>query len=278
MKTTPWISFVSPAMLFAFVIPVDDLIAGEPISPTSIRQAAGKAEGDKVPKTIQWRVLAPENGRPFTDPFAKLTQNQLADLSYLVRVQRLIAEEKIKADGVDAKEATRLARELTTEGIDIGWLMAQRRHVPKIRVLQVEDLSKSIAESLGNKKVTLTGYVTPIAGRQEGLTEFFLLPTSAACSNEAAPSPLQAVFVSTELGIELPEKHIPVRVTGKVQAQETTKTISNGIAMTSVQSAYTMLSPEIEVYAQQRRARDTPKRLISKSKLKLQSQENKDQP
>jgi hypothetical protein len=278
MKTTPWISFVSPAMLFAFVIPVDDLIAGEPISPTSIRQAAGKAEGDKVPKTIQWRVLAPENGRPFTDPFAKLTQNQLADLSYLVRVQRLIAEEKIKADGVDAKEATRLARELTTEGIDIGWLMAQRRHVPKIRVLQVEVVSTSIAESLGDKNVRLTGYVIPIAGRQEGLTEFFLLSTSAACSNEAAPSPLQAVFVSTELGIELPEKHIPVRVTGKVQAQETTKTISNGIAMTSVQSAYTMLSPEIEVYAQQRRARDTPKRLISKSKLKLQSQENKDQP
>jgi hypothetical protein len=256
MKTTPWISFVSPAMLFAFVVPVDDLIAGEPISPTSIRQAAGKAEGDKVPKTIQWRVLAPENGRPFTDPFAKLTQNQLADLSYLVRVQRLIAEEKIKADGVDAKEATRLARELTTEGIDIGWLMAQRRHVPKIRVLQVEDLSKSIAESLGNKKVTLTGYVTPIAGRQEGLTEFFLLPTSAACSNEAAPSPLQAVFVSTELRIELPEKHIPVRVTGKVQAQATTKTISNGIAMTTVQSAYTMLSPDIEVYAQPRRVRN----------------------
>ena len=278
MKTIHCRLIVSAFVLTVISLTIQVSLAEEANTPTSVLQDAGKANANDAPKTIQWRVLAPENGRPFTDPFAKLTQNQLADLSYLVRVQRLIEEEKIKADGVDAKEAKRLARELTTEGIDIGWLMAQRRHVPKIRVLQVEDLSKSIAEYLGNNKVTLTGYVTPIAGRQEGLTEFFLLPTSAVCSNEAAPSPLQAVFVSTELPIELPEKHIPVRVTGKVQAQETTKTISNGIAMTSVQSAYTMLSPEIEVYAQQKRARDTPNRLISKSKLKLQSQENKDQP
>jgi hypothetical protein len=249
------------ASVFVFIVialTVQVSLAEEASTPRSNRQGTEKPEIDEGPMTIRWRVLAPENGMPFSDPFAKLTQNQLANLSYLARVQRLIAEEKIKADGVDAKEAAGLARKLTSAGVDIAWLMAQRRHVPQIRTLQVEDVSKSIAESLRDKKVTLTGYVIPITVHQERLTECFLVPTSATCRNEAAPSPLQVVYVSTDLGVERPEKHIPVRVTGRVKAQATTKIVSNGITKTSVQSAYTMISPAIVAYAQPRRVRNTP--------------------
>ena len=249
MSTTPSISLVSLAMVFAASILVDDLIAEETTTPTAIRQAAGKADADKAPKTIRWSILAPENGKPFSDPFAKLTQNQLSDLSYVVRVQRLISEEKIGAKGVDAREAAELARKLTTEGVDIGWLMAQRERVQQARGLQVESLSKSIAKSLDNKKVTLTGYVMPVKVRQKGLTDFFLVSTYASCSNEAAPSPLKVVFVSTQQGIELPPRGIAVRVTGRVKAQPNTRAVSNGIALTTVQSAYTMLSPQVEMYA-----------------------------
>lgn len=258
MKTIGCKLIVSAFVLTVISLTIQVSLAEDANTQTSVLQGAGKAEGDKVSKTIQWRVLAPENGRPFTDPFAKLTQNQLADLSYLVRVQRLIEEEKIEADGVDAQDAKRLARKLTTEGIDIGWLLAQRRHVAKIRALQIEEVSKSIVESLGDKKVTLTGYVIPITVHQERLTECFLVPTSATCSSEAAPSPLQVVYVSMDLGVEPPEKRIPVCVTGRVKAQATTKTVSNGIATTSVQSAYTMILPAIVAYAQPRRVGNTP--------------------
>lgn len=83
-------------MLFACLIPVDDLIAEEPTAaPTSISQDAEKAEADEATETIRWNALAPENGKPFNDSCAKLTQKQLSDLSDVVRVQRLIAEEKI---------------------------------------------------------------------------------------------------------------------------------------------------------------------------------------
>jgi hypothetical protein len=270
MKTTSSMSIglVLAAMLFVFLLPVDGLIAEEANSPTSVLQDAGKTDAGDTPKTIQWRNLAPENGRPFTDPFAKLTGDQRSDLSYVVRVQRLIAEEKIEADGDDAIEAARLARKLKLEGVDIGWLMAQRRHVTKIRGLQVEELSKSIAESLGDKKVTLTGFVIPITVRQERLTEFFLVPTSNACSNEAAPSPLQVVFVSTEPGVDRPEKRIPVRVTGRVKAQTTTQTIRNGIAVTTVQAAYTMLSPEFERFIPIQASRELIEEVSPKSKSK----------
>ena len=246
-------------MPFAFLIPVDDLIAEEPTTSTLIRPSAGKAEGDEAPWTIRWSVLAPENGKPFNDPFAKLTENQLADLGYVVRVQGLIAENKITADGIDAKEAAELARKLTTEGVDIGWLMAQRERVQQIRGLQVGSLSKSIAESLGDKKVTLTGYVIPIEVDEGRLTEFFLVPTSAACSHEDAPPRLQVVFVATEQGITPPGRRKPVRVTGKVVAETTARTTLNGNGRVMVHSAYAMSSPEINVFQATRKSRNPSK-------------------
>ena len=251
MKPTRRIRFLSLAMLSAFLISVD-LIAEELTTPTLVRQAAGKSEGGD-PKTIRWSVLAPENGKPFNDPFAKLTQNQLADLSYVVRVQRLIAENKIKADGGDAKEAAGLARKLTTEGVDIGWLMAQRKRIQQIRGLHVEDVSKSIVESLGDKEVTLTGYVIPITVDHGQVLEFFLVPTVAACSHEAAPAPLQVVYVSTDEGFAAPDKATPVRVTGIIKASSKAKTKISASGKTTVRSAYTMLSPAVETYAQAHR-------------------------
>ena len=248
MKTTTLIPFVSLAMLFTFFIAAEPLIAEGPTAPTSIRQAAGKSGGGEAPKTIRWSVLAPEKGKPFNDPFAKLTRNQLADLSYVVRVQRLIAENKIKADGVDAKEAARLARKLTAEGVDIGWLMAQRKRIQQIRGLQVGSLSKSIAKSLGDKNVTLTGYVIPIEVNEGRLTEFFLVPTIAACSHESAPPRLQVVYVMNEQGIMRPDKGVAVRVTGRVEARITTGTIPNGNGQTPIRSAYTIASAKIETY------------------------------
>jgi hypothetical protein len=220
----------------------------------SVGQTAENGGDNLSPKPIQWSLLAPENGKPFIDPFAMLSSDQLADLSYVVRVRRLIADEKIEADGEDAKTAAELARKLDNEGIDIDWLMVQRQRVRQMRGLQIEGLSKTIAESLRDKEVTLTGYAVPIKVSEGRMKEFFLVPTIAACSHEAAPPRLQVIFVSTDQGVSRPDKGIPVRVTGRVKAQTTIKTSINGNGKTTVRSAYAMLSPEIDVYDQQKRA------------------------
>ena len=259
MKNTRWISFVYPALVLAFLIPVDDWVPGNSTSSTSIRQATGKAEADETPKAIQWRVLAPDNGKPFNDPFAKLTQEQLVDLSFVVRVQQLIAENKISADGIDAKEAGELVRRLTKAGIDIGSLTAQRERVQQIRGFQVKDLSRSIVESLGDNKVALTGYAIPIEVEEGQLTEFFLVPTVAACSHEDAPPRLQVVFIATEQGIATPGRRTPVRVTGRVVAKTTTRTTFNGNGRVLVHSAYAMSSPEITVFQATRNSSSPPK-------------------
>lgn len=201
-----------------------------------------------APKTIQWSYLAPENGQPFSDPFAKLTSAQLDSLSFVMRVRRLIADDKISANGEDAKEATHLASKLERQGVDIAWLMVQRDRVRQIRGLQVESLAKSVGKSLQNTKVTLTGYAIPCNVVEGRLREFFLVPTTAACSHEAAPPRLQVVFVTTEQGIALPGRRTPMRVTGKISAETTSRTTFNANGRVMVHSAYALSSPEIKVF------------------------------
>jgi hypothetical protein len=169
----------------------------------------------------------------------------------VVRVGQLIADEKIEADGVDATKAAELFHKLEKDGVDIGWLMAQRASVRRTRGLQINTVSKVIAENLAGKKVTLTGYVMPIKVAKGRLTEFFLVPTVAACSHESAPPRLQVVFVKTEQGIVRPKQAVPVRVTGTVAAKTTTKKIINGNGQIPVRSAYAIASAQIEVYGQQ---------------------------
>ena len=212
-------------------------------------------------QSVQWKELAPDNGKPFySDPFASLTSEQLEDLSYVVRVRGLIAADKISADGVDAQEASRLASELEAQGIDIPWLMVQRERVRQMRGLQVERLANSIAESLQEQTVTLNGYVIPNKVVEGRLTEFFLVPTTAACSHEDAPPRLQVVFVSTEQGIEPPGRETPVLVTGKIIAETRTGSSINASGSVTIHSAYTMSSPEIRVFQATNRPNTTTSR------------------
>ena len=100
---------------------------------------AGKSNtADPLP--LRWSLLAPGNGKPFTDPFAQLSNEQIEDLSYVVRVARLIADRQVSADGEDAKEAAALASALAQQGIDIGTLLSQRRSVR----LELQKLDKPL--------------------------------------------------------------------------------------------------------------------------------------
>lgn len=222
-------------LLFAVLIPA---AAGEAVPATGASETSN---------AIAWNVLAPENGKPFADPFAKLSTDQLTELSYVMRVRRLIAESKIEPDGGDAKEAAETADRLTQQGIDIGWLLVQRGRVQQIRELQAENLSKSIAESLGDKSVSLTGYVIPIKVKDKRLVEFLLVPTIAACSHEDAPPRLQVVFVSTAQGVAAPGRRTAVSVTGKITAEQKARTTFNGNGRVKVHSAYAMAASNVEI-------------------------------
>ena len=212
--------------------------------PAAFADQTAAPPGRDVP--LAWSVLAPQAGKPFIDPFTELSDDQLTDLSFVVRVQRLIADKRLDPQGPDAKEAAELSRQLEQQGIDVPWLMAQRDRVRQVRGVQVEALSKSVASKLQDRVVSLTGFVIPITLEHDRLTEFFLVPTLAACSHEEPPPRLQVVFVSTESGITTPDRRSPVSVTGELKAIETTRTTANGSGPVTVHAAYALVSPQIE--------------------------------
>lgn len=250
--------FVRATLLLVMSLCWGNLKANDADEQVSAPTNVGEPKADGAARAIQWRDLAPENGKPFLDPFTKLSSDQIVDLSYVVRVRRLIADDKIEAGGEDAKEAAALASQLERQGVDIGWLMVQRGRVQQIRSLQVERQAKAIAESLQDQRVSLTGYVIPITFDETRLTEFFLVPTIAACSHEDAPPRLQVVFIATEQGIANPGRRTPVRVSGKIVAETTTSGTFNANGRVSVHSAYLMSSPEINVFQAAREAESRP--------------------
>ena len=199
---------------------------------------------------IQWKTLAPTEGAQFRDPFAELSRKQLQDLSYVARIRRLIDAEKLPADGTTAVEAAGMAKRLTNEGVDIPWLMAQRKRVGELRQKHVQALTKSIAKKLDDKHVQLTGFVLPLKGKDGLITEFYLLPTIAACSHASAPPSNQIVYVTSNEGIVLSSRKDAVRVVGKVKAKQTMRLVQSAGGPKEFIAGYTIISGQAEVISQ----------------------------
>lgn len=205
-----------------------------------------EALGPTQPVVIQWTMLGPKE--LFQDPFVKLSQQQREDLSFIVRVRRLISEKKITPDGDDAKRAEKLAQQLEEQGVDIIWLIMQRDRVRDIRARMTSDHASSISSKYKGQAVSLTGYGIPLKCDDSGrITEFLLVPSLALCSHESPPPANQIVHVHSESGVLLPDSRVPLSVTGTLHQRLSRYPF--GISSVA-ESVYAIQAREIEVIAQ----------------------------
>lgn len=221
--------------------------AETPDTPNSEARVESTTDDYGTPKTIGWSKLAPENGKPFNDPFSKLSSDQLANVSYVVRVRRLIAEEKIEADGADAIEAAKIARALKDQNIEVGWLMSQRDRVKQIRGLQIEAVAKSVEDSLKTTTITINGYATPIRNGEGKILEILVMPTSAMCSHSSSPSPLQVISVKWDEKQEVKKPGTPVIISGSLIAKSKTTPLLTANGVQPFTSAYQIVPSKIRV-------------------------------
>jgi hypothetical protein len=206
------------------------------------------------PQPITWSDLAPDN--TFPDPFKKLSQNQLADLSFVVRIHHLLAAERVAADGPEVKEAAKIERSLKKAGIDIGWLVAQRRRVGQMREIQ----AKAVQQNVIGTRVKLSGYVVPVKKSDGVVTEFMLVPSVASCSssNPTPPPPNQAIFVQLEDGFARLGRVTAARIIGRIEAKEIVRTIPSIRGSTVVTSAYVITPENITFYSTTKNGQTTP--------------------
>lgn len=230
---------------------------------------AGFVRAEAVePTSVTWKMLAPRSGA-FNDAFASLSDDQLQDLGYVVRVRNLIAEDELKDDSSDALEAAKLAAHLEKQGIDIDWLLAQRRTVARMRRQRARAVATSVADKLTNQQVLLAGYVIPLKQIKGRTTEFFLVPTISACSHASAPPENQLVFVQSSEGIVLDHRTTAAKVTGTLQAKPLVRMISRVDGRKPFTAGYRLVAESIVTTVRDDKAGSTAHPAASKTRGKM---------
>ncbi|XOV79609.1 MAG: DUF3299 domain-containing protein [Aestuariibacter sp.] len=76
-----------------------------------------------------------------------------------------------------------------------------------------------VKQSLNGKEVKIPGFVVPLEGDDESLTEFLLVPYFGACIHVPPPPSNQIVYVKFETGVPVDNLYDAVWVTGTLSTQ-----------------------------------------------------------
>ncbi|WP_281545536.1 DUF3299 domain-containing protein [Grimontia sp. SpTr1] len=103
-----------------------------------------------------------------------------------------------------------------------------------------QNLVGKVRPELNNSQVKIPGFVIPLEGDANKVTEFLLVPFFGACIHVPPPPPNQIVYVKFEEGAPVQELWDVVYVVGKLKTQ----TVSHDIA----QAGYLMEGTALEPY------------------------------
>ncbi|WP_028021981.1 DUF3299 domain-containing protein [Enterovibrio calviensis] len=103
-----------------------------------------------------------------------------------------------------------------------------------------QNLVGNIRAELNNSQVKIPGFVIPLEGDANTVTEFLLVPFFGACIHVPPPPPNQIVYVKFEAGAPVQELWDVVYVVGTLKTQ----TVSHDIA----QAGYLLEGVSIEPY------------------------------
>jgi hypothetical protein len=195
------------------------------------------------PQRVTWQELLPV--KVLEDPFEKLNDEQLQDLSEVARVRMLLAQKKISAQVIDVQAALKTEKSLRKQGVDVDFLLQQRARVRQLRSMQGHAVEKSLA----GKRVKIGGYIIPIRAAKTGLTEFLLVSSVDACSHANPPPPNQVVFIQVREAIGKLDRRTPIVVTGRMKTEPITKQLLRGSGPTNVTAAYGMEADSVVVYS-----------------------------
>ncbi len=81
------------------------------------------------------------------------------------------------------------------------------------------DLDAPIVKALDGQSVSLPGFVVPLEGDSELITEFLLVPYFGACIHVPPPPPNQLVHVTIKGGVPIDSLYDAIVVTGIIKTQ-----------------------------------------------------------
>ena len=194
-------------------------------------------------KVIQWHNLVSDEVK-FDDPFEKLTENQIYDLSYVAKM-RMLQERKPGSVGAESlKTIEEKEKKLTAEGVDIEGLLAQRTAITELRKKKAE----AVVDSLNGLYVRMIGYLLPLDFDGKNGVEFLLVPWVGACIHTPPPPQNQIVYIKFDKGYETTSLFTPVWVEGTLRTKSLTKELFLVDGISNINLGYAMSAKKIWGY------------------------------
>lgn len=163
---------------------------------------------------IQWEDLAPKMS--YDDPFKKLTDYQLADLRYVVRVRKLESDNNEELTPAMRQKKDSLEKTLTEQGVDIEYLLSMRKTITELRKKE----SESTVTNFNGKKIAISGYLLPLNYVNEVSTQFLLVPWVGACIHTPPPPKNQIIYFEYNKGIKVTSRFEAVKLEGTLIIEE----------------------------------------------------------
>ena len=196
----------------------------------------------EAPRQITWddlvvKLSAAEN------PFANVSMDQL-ELFVDVASIRDRKARGITVSQQDLVNERTAADKLKKAGFDVDTLLARRDEIAEQKRANLS----AVNASLDGKTIRLPGYLLPLEFSGKDVTEFLLVPWVGACIHTPPPPPNQIVYVKSIKPYPMKGAFDAVRVTGRMTATASTKTVYIADGSSDIDIGYSLQASDVEAY------------------------------
>ncbi len=192
---------------------------------------------------LQWDDLVPAAAQ-FDDPFTRLSNDQLYELTIVAQVRdQIAAGEEVDRDTQALYQ--QMLDSLWAQEVEVDELLAMREAVTEERIAK----TYLAREDLDGRPIRMPGYLLPLEFDGRKVTEFLLVPYVGACIHTPPPPPNQIVHIRTETGFETDGGlYTPVWVSGLMRTEQSSSNLNYVDGASDVPSAYRMDAMSVEPY------------------------------
>lgn len=174
---------------------------------------------------VDWQDLIDRKVAEFEDPFASLSVSELRSLGTVIRLRENLAKPDLATeDRLQIEDRLeRLEAKLAVSGIDVDWLLSQRKTIGRKRA----KAAMAGNSNLDGKEIAIPGYVIPVLDADSEMsTSGYLVPERGMCSHMPAPDPNQMIRYTLATEWQADSVYEPVRLTGTLSIRPTKQEIT----------------------------------------------------
>ena len=198
---------------------------------------ASPASSGEVPD-LDWAQLIDQSAQDYDDPYRGLTPEQLNSVVTVARLREIAGKGEI----VDEELLSRETASLAAAGIDVDGLIAQRWIVAERR----EHAATSGNDAVDGSKAWLFGFAIPAPPDDDGRPTAYLVPERGMCSHMPPPPPNQLVLLRVPDDWRPQALYEPVRVSGRLSIDPTTRTVPVVDGMVRMRATFSMDVSDVE--------------------------------